>query len=205
MTRRESSSHYPSRTSGDPRACFLTHRSRRRRQSPRSERRQGRSPVTISQDDEATRPEVITRTRAARYPNRPARIRYAASPCGLGHSPARSWRCSRCRRRSSRCSSIRPSTCRTSFGCRRWTPDSLYLPGTILLFVVSGGTAEMMKRISAGGADHRRSDPHRRRPDPDDPRSGGFVLARVASRGAGRLRRHRPVQPGARRSRARIT
>ena len=61
-------------------------------------------------------------------------------------SPARRWRRSPSRRRSSRCSSTPRCTCSRSSGCRPSRPASSTCRARLIMFVVSGATAQLVER-----------------------------------------------------------
>ena len=130
-------------------------------------------------------PAIVAELAGAAAPARglPRRSRPASrSRCsrsassGTGSSPARRSRCSRSRPRSSRSSSTRRCTCSRSSASRRSRPGLVYLPGTMLIFVVSGASAQLLEKVSAGRDDRVRARARRGRPGARSAGDGDVVV-----------------------------
>ena len=80
----------------------------------------------------------------------------------------------------------------------------VYLPGTLIMLVVSGATANLVEKLGVGSHDRRRPRDRRRRPGAADARRGRLVVDGVPPRRDRRLHRQRALQPGAQRLRAEL-
>ena len=72
----------------------------------------------------------------------------------------------------------------------------VYLPGTLIMLVVSGATANLVEKVGAARADRRRARARRHRPGAADARRGRLVVGGLPPRRDRRLHRHRALQPG---------
>ena len=79
----------------------------------------------------------------------------------------------------------------------------VYLPGTFLLFVVSGASAKLSEHVAPATLDRRRPHPRRCGTGADDDHRRAIILDRDPPRHPRRVHRHGLVQPRARRTRAR--
>ena len=75
----------------------------------------------------------------------------------------------------------------------------VYLPGTLIMLVVSGATANLVAEGRRRPHDRRRPRDRRHRPGAADARRGRLVVDGVPPRRDRRLHRHRALQPGAQR------